>query len=232
MRRTVLVLVLVLAACGGPSGDEPTVLAAASLTGAFTELGGAELHVAGSTALARQIRDGAPADVFASADEETMQGLVDDGLVEEPIVFAANSLAIVVAPGNPEGITRLADLTRDDLTVVLVDPSVPAGAYTRRALTRASLIIRARSYELDVKAAVAKVTAGEADATIAYASDLATAGADADGFVLPKGENVGATYPVAVVRGGDRDAARAYIDRLLSDRGRATLERHGFLPPP
>ena len=224
-----VVALLVLTACGGGE-DEATVFAAASLTEAFSELDGATFSFAGSSALVAQIEEGAPADVLATADERTMDSLVDAGLVRAPSVFATNVLAIAVAPGNPEGIDALADLSSNDLLVVLVDPSVPAGAYTEQVLTRAAVDVRARSYELDVKAALAKVTSGEADATVVYASDLR--GADADGFVLPPEQNVTARYPIAVVVGGDEVAGARFIERVRSERGQAVLRRHGFLPPP
>lgn len=228
--RLVLVALLLLAGCGG-SDDEATVFAAASLTEAFSDLGGATYSFAGSSTVVAQIWEGAPADVVATADERTMEVLVDAGLVRAPVIFATNTLAVVVERGNPEGIDTLDDLSDDDLVVVLVDPTVPAGAYTEQVLGDASVTVRARSLELDVKSALAKVTSGEADATIVYASDLRAAEADADGFVLPKVQNVTARYPIAAVIGGDEDAAQRFIDRVLSERGMAVLRRHGFAAP-
>lgn len=200
------------------------MFAAASLTDAFTALGGAELVLGGSSSLATQLREGAPADVFASADEGTMQGLVDYGIVEAPVPFARNRLAIAVEPGNPRGITGLADLARGDLVVVLCDPSVPAGAYAREALARAGVEVRPSSLELDVKAALAKVTTGEADAALVYATDTEHR------VDLPPEHDVLATYPIAVVRGSER--GQAFVDRVLAERGQRTLRDHGFLPAP
>jgi molybdate transport system substrate-binding protein len=227
-----LVAVLALAACAGgsaPSG-RPTVLAAASLTEVFTELGGARFVFAGSQSLVAQLDQGAPADVIALADTERMQALVDSGLVEQPRVFARNTLAIAVAPGNPKRISTLADLARDELIVVLADPSVPVGAYSRRILDRAGVAAHARSLELDVKAALAKVTGGEADAAIVYASDIDAAGAKATGVTIPPAENVVADYPIAVLRdAAHRAAARAFVRQVLSNEGQRVLRSHGFL---
>jgi molybdate transport system substrate-binding protein len=237
--RAVLVVALVLTgACGsGASGgssasDRPVrVLAAASLTEAFGELDGPSVQFSygGSQALARQLRDGAPADVFASADERTMDALVADGVVATPVVFATNRLEIAVQPGNPKRITGLADLARSGLAVVLADPSVPVGAYARQALDRAGVVVRPRSLELDVKSALAKVTSGEADAAVVYVTDVRAAGAKAAGVPIPADDNVVARYPIAVVAGSrHRAAAQAFVRRVLGPDGRRALAHHGF----
>ena len=235
MRRwwAVAVAILSAAACGGSEagGEEvsarPTVLAAASLTEAFEELGGADFSFAGSQSLATQLEQGAPADVIATADERVMQRLVDAGLVEEPAAFAGNELVIAVEPGNPKGVRGLADLGRDDLVVVLADPSVPVGAYAAGVLERAGVTVRPSSLELDVKAVLAKVTSGEADAGIVYATDTD------DGVEIPDDQNIVATYPIAVASDAPHpEAARAFVRRVLGERGRDVLRRHGFLDPP
>ncbi|MCU1375670.1 MAG: molybdenum transporter, periplasmic molybdate-binding protein [Actinomycetia bacterium] len=236
MRRLALALLLVLAVgCGRDAattaGPRPTVLAAASLTEAFNDIGGATFTFAGSSALVSQIEAGAPADVFASADEKNMQQLVDAGLVEAPEVFAHNTLEIVTKPGNPKHIEGLADLADPDLAVVLADPSVPVGAYSQQVLTKAGVTVEPRSLELDVKAALTRVTIGDADAAIVYASDAQAAGAKATGVEIPTGQNVTATYPIAVVKASrHRAAARAFVRAVLSTRGQAALKAHGFLP--
>src|SRR5262245_18614690 len=151
------------------------VFAAASLTEAFNEqkeaLGQSNpdlsltYNFAGSQALVQQIQQGAPADVFASADQKNMQKLVDAGLVTSPEVFARNKLEIAVAPGNPKNITSLADLERPNVALVLADPSVPAGNYALQAFEKAGLPAPSpRSRELDVKSTLARLTSGEADA--------------------------------------------------------------------
>ena len=223
-----MVLVLLAGASCSTAGAGPTVLAAASLTEAFQDLGGATFSFAGSQQLVAQIQAGAPVDVVATADAEAMDRLVRSGLVDPPRDFAGNRLAIAVEPGNPDRIAGLADLARPGLEVVLADPAVPAGRYARQALDRAGVVVRPVSLELDVKAVAAKVTGGEADAGIVYVTDVAP-GARVE---IPDDANVVARYPVAVVRGtGKRAAAEAFVDRLLGPEGRAALAGRGFVLP-
>lgn len=218
-----------------------TVFAAKSLTEAFGDENkvfrrsapGVRVRYdfAGSQQLVEQIRQGAPADVFAAADEKTMGKLLEAGLVQAPVIFARNRLQIAVGPGNPKGIHRLEDLARRDVTLVLADPSVPAGSYSSQVLTRTQVSVNPRSLELDVKSALAKVTSGEADATIVYVSDVRAAAGKARGIVIPDDQNVIATYPIAVVKASEhRAAALAFIDQVRSRAGQATLARRGFLP--
>lgn len=239
MRRGVLVLVVLLGACGGGSGTGAgeggapvTVFAAASLTDAFGDLAGRldDLDVtsnfAGSQALVQQVLQGGPADVVATADERTMQQLVDAERVRAPNVFAHNDLVIAVEPGNPKDVQGLADLGRADLAVVLAEPSVPAGRYASDALAAAGVAVRPRSLELDVRAALAKVINGEADAAVVYATDVRAAGSKAEAVPIP---DASATYVVAVVRGTERrPAAEAFVAALLGRQGRAVLRTRGF----
>ena len=257
--RRALVLLAVLAVIGagcGSSSDagssttttleatalsgELNVLAAASLTESFNELqqslkGTAPeldltISYAGSQALVQQIQDGAPADVFASADQKNMQKLVDAALVETPVIFARNKLEIAVAPGNPKHVTGLTDLARSDLLVVLADPAVPVGNYAQQALTKAGVTAKPKSLELDVKSALARVTSGEADATIVYVSDVKAAGASATGVPIAEKDNVIASYPMAVVKASsNKRAARAFLAAVRSRKGQAILRSHGFL---
>ncbi|MGH9264713.1 MAG: molybdate ABC transporter substrate-binding protein [Acidimicrobiales bacterium] len=213
---------------GGASSDGVTVLAAASLTEAFSALGGAAFSFAGSQQLVAQVEAGAPADVVATADADAMARLVRAGLVHEPRDFARNRLTIAVEPGNPEGIRGLGDLGRKGLKVVLADPAVPAGRYAREVLDRAGVRVRPVSLEPDVKAVAGKVLAGEADGGIVYVSDVPPDAA----VPIPDDVNVVATYPVAVVRATrDRARAEAFVDRLLGSEGRDALAAHGFLLP-
>lgn len=259
--RLAVVLAVVLAACGGagravpqspaassgpgdgnPSG-ELTVFAAASLTDAFEAIGrrfeqdNPEVDVlfnfASSSTLATQIAEGAPADVFASADEKQMRVVEKAGLLaSEPIVFAGNTLQIAVEPGNPRGIEDLADLARPDITSVLAAEEVPAGRYAREALERQGVEVEPASLETDVRAVLSRVALGEADAGIVYASDVMTAGGDIDGVTIPPDRNVSASYPVALLTGASNAAAgRAFIDALLSDEGQRTLREDGFVAP-
>jgi molybdate transport system substrate-binding protein len=242
---------LVAAACGspGPVSSSPaapspdTVSAAASLTAAFQSLGSAvgqvnppllaEYNFAGSPTLVAQIQQGAPVDVFASADQPNMQKLVDGGLViGSPRVFATNRLQIVVAAGNPKGITGLADLVRPGLVVVLCGPAVPCGRYATQALQKAGVRVVPASQETDVKAVVSKVALGEADAGIVYVTDVKAGGAKVQGIAIPNNQNVVATYPIAVVKAASHGrAAQAFVDFVLSPQGQRILASFGFGGP-
>jgi len=219
------------------------VFAAASLTEAFNDeqatlkASDPDLSISfnfgGSGALVNQVRQGAPADVIATADPASMKGLTDAGLVEAPRVFARNKLQILVGPSNPKGVRVLADLAGPDLKVVLEDESVPAGKYAAQALRTAGVAVKPVSREADVKSAVSKVTTGEADAAIVYVTDVTAAGAKGRGVEIPDAQNVIAEYPVAVVRGTSNQAgASAFLEVLVKGSGQAALSRRGFLPPP
>jgi molybdate transport system substrate-binding protein len=242
-------LALLLAACGGGdsggssgagSANEIKVFAAASLTAAFTELGrsytAAEgtrvtFNFAGSQALATQIQQGAPADVFASADLANMGKIKD--LVGTPQSFASNRLQILVEKGNPKTISGLDDLAGPDLKVVLAAPDVPAGKYAAEALAKANVTVKPVSQEDNVKAVVTKVSLGEADAGIVYVTDVTAGGDKIEGVDIPRDQNVTATYPIATVKATKaQDKARAFLDLVLSDQGQQVLKKYGFLPPP
>ena len=241
---TVSTLSLAAAACGSGDGSgDVTVFAAASLTAAFTDVGSAyaadhpevdvTFNFAASSELVTQIGEGAPADVFASADMGNMTKLTDAGNNgTAPVVFATNVLQIIVAPGNPEGITGVADLTDDDLIVVTCAPEVPCGKYAAEVFANAGVAVTPDSLEENVKAVVTKVTLGEADAGIVYASDVTAAGADAEGVDIPADVNVIAEYPIAVTKGAPNSAAaQEFVDFVLSDRGRQILDSYGFGAP-
>jgi molybdate transport system substrate-binding protein len=220
-----------------------SVFAAASLTNAFDDVKeGLEESVtdlsvtnnfAGSQALATQIEQGAPADVFASADEKNMKRLQDQGLVDPPQVFARNKLQIAVQPGNPKNIQSLADTQKSGVILVLADASVPAGNYARQAYEKAGLPApQPASNEVDVKSTMAKLTSGEADAVVVYVTDVKAAGDKAEGVDIPDDQNVIATYPIAVVKNTkNRAAAEAYVDEIVNGSGQRALQAQGFLPP-
>jgi molybdate transport system substrate-binding protein len=219
-----------------------TVLAAASLTEAFTdtkttlEKAHSGLAItysfAGSQQLVSQIQNGAPADVVATADQASMNTLATAGLVDFPTVFAHNKLEIVVAPGNPKAVKGLADLARPDLIVVLEDPSVPAGKFARQALQKANITVNPKSLELDVKSELQKVVMGEADAGIVYVTDVTAAGSTVTGVPIPDDQNVIATYPIAVVKASTHAAAaKAFVDEIVSGEGQKALQKRGFLGP-
>ena len=246
MARLVLTAIagsLVVVACGtdaDPSANSATVFAAASLTDAFTELGdaflleqpGADLtfSFASSADLARQIVEGAPVDVFASADLTNMAKVHDAGAAStEPRVFATGRAEIVVAPGNPLGITGIDDLTREDLVVVVCAPEVPCGTYASDVFGNAGVEITPDSYEANVKAVVTKVTLGEADAGIVYATDVLAAGNAVSGVEIPSDINVIAEYPIVAV--SDSDVARSFIDFVTGAAGQRILVSNGFGTP-
>jgi molybdate transport system substrate-binding protein len=236
---------LTASGCGASAreADEVLVAAAASLTDAFAEIGDAfavdhpdtpiRFTFAASSTLAAQILDGAPIDVLASADTVTMGRLVDAGAtLDPPVVVARNRLAIAVAPGNPLGISGIADLADPDLVLVMCAPEAPCGRYAEAVLDTAGITAVPDSLEVNPRAVVTKVALGEADAGIVYATD-AIAAADTVGSVaIPDETNVVAEYPIAVTRDGPNpDGARDFVEFVRGPVGRAILERHGFTTP-
>lgn len=239
-------LLLVIASLApGTRADaaEITVSGAASLTAAFGAIAEAfgkaqpgavvRTNFAGSSTLVQQIREGAPVDVFASADESNMQKLVDAGDVAgAPVVFAKNRLAILVARGNPKKIGGIADLATPGLVVSLCGPAVPAGKYAREIFARAGVAVPESSQELDVKAVVSRVVLGEADVGIVYTTDILAAGDDVEAVAIPDALNIVARYPVAVLAHAKQpELARTFVTYLTSSEGQSILQRFGFLPP-
>ena len=222
-----------------------TVSAAASLTDAFTKLGGdfqagnpgttITFNFGSSGTLAQQIQGGAPADVFASADGATMQKLVTGGQVTaEPTVFASNLLTIVVKPGNPHKVKTLADLAKLDV-VSLCGETVPCGRYADQILTGAGVTLDPAKVTrgADVKATLAAVTTGDADAAVVYLTDAKAAGSSVATVSIPTWQNAYAVYPAApVAASGNQDLANAWIKYTTSPAGQKTLKSFGFLPPP
>jgi len=224
------------------SGDV-VVFAAASLTEAFSDIGEAfeaarpdttvTFNFAGSSELAAQIVEGAPVDVFASADATNMTKVTDAGAhAGPPLPFATNRPEIIVEAGNPLGITGVGDLARRDLVVVTCAPEVPCGSYAADVFAEAGVEVEPASYERNVKAVVTKVELGEADAGIVYATDVVAAGDDADGVEIPDGLGVQAEYPIVPLVGAPNPAAgREFISFVLGDEGRRILTDHGFGTP-
>jgi molybdate transport system substrate-binding protein len=247
---------MLLVACGGspatastptPSQDTITgpinVFAAASLTAAFKDEGTAfqvkhanasvVFNFAGSAFLVTAINNGAPADVFASADLPNMQKVVAPGnTISQPANFASNKLQIVVSVGNPKGIKGLPDLANPGTVVILCAPAVPCGNYANQALAKAGVKVTPRSQEQDVNAVISKVSQGEADAGIVYVTDVKAAGQKVQGVEIPDDQNVIAAYPIATVKGGSNPkGGQAFIDFLLSAPGQAVLANYGFTKP-
>ena len=242
-------LVLLLAGCGGSGSErsEITVLAAASLTGAFTRIGGGferahpdvtvRFSFGPSDGLATQILEGAPADVFAPASPKYMDQVRSDGPgVTRQVDFARNTLAVIVPSDNPAHITSLGDLARPGVKLVLAAVGVPAGDYARGVLENAGIqkeaLANVVSNEEDVKGVVQKVLLGEADAGIVYRTDITPdISTSVRAISISDGVNVIATYPIAVIDGsGRRPVAEAFV-RFVTGPGQATLRTFGFLPP-
>ncbi|MET0975595.1 MAG: molybdate ABC transporter substrate-binding protein [Leifsonia sp.] len=229
-------------AAGAPLAGTVMVFAAASLTDSFDTIAAdfSAIHpgvdvvpnYGGSSALAQQIVQGAPADVFAAASEAAMTTVTDADLSDEPTVFATNTLEIVVPAGNPAGITGLADLARPELAIALCDVAVPCGAAADQLFQAVAMTAAPDTLEEDVKAVLTKVSLGEADAGLVYRTDVLAGGAEVEGIEVPEAETVVNRYPIArISASANGDAAAAFIDYVLSPAGQATLAAAGFGKP-
>jgi molybdate transport system substrate-binding protein len=221
-----------------------TVSAAASLTWAFgtikddfvAENPGADITInfGSSGTLTTQIQEGAPVDLAAFADEANMTKLDDQGLVEGDVeIFATNQLIIVTKPGNPKGIRTLADLA-DAGTVALCVETAPCGKFADQILSSAGVTIPSGNVTRgqDVKATLAAVTPGDADAAIVYVTDAQAAGSTVDTVEIPDAQNAVAKYPIAVIKGTKSAAlAEAFIQYVLGPEGQAVLKEAGFQAP-
>ena len=234
---TTLVLLGLLTGCGGDDTDKPLdVYAAASLADVFPDVEpDARFSFAGSDELATQIREGAPADVYAAASSKYPQGLYDEGLVEEPVTFASNRLVLIVPRGNPGAIESVEDIVRRGTRLVVAAEGVPVGDYTRTVLETlglSSALENVVSNEDDVKGVATKVALGEADAGFVYATDVTPVADRVRAIELPDDAQPPIEYQVAVVIGTDQqDAARAFVDSLGSRAGRQALHQAGFALP-
>ena len=248
-----LVLAIGLTTCGSNSNDSGSgagdlsgsiqVFIASSLTPAFTEFAqefqdahpGTEitLNPGSSTTLAEQIRSGADADVYASADMTNMEKLQDDGLVTaEPVVFAKNQMEIAVEPGNPRQIESLPDLENPDLIVVLCASEAPCGKYADQLLDENDVTITPKSREVDVATTLAKVASGDADAAIVYVTDVKSTDDDVAGVSIPTDQNLVATYPIAPLQdSGNAALTQAWVDFVTAPAQEQRLQdEFGFLP--
>ena len=237
MRRKAVFLALLVALVVPASVSSATTLnvfAAASLTQVFPRIDKSERYsFAGSDQLALQIRQGAPADVFASASPKYTELAYRDGFVQKPLVFATNKLIVLVPRSNPAGIKTVYDLRRSGLKVVIGDKSVPIGTYTRQILDTLGIttdvMSNVVSQETDVKGIVTKVALGEADAGFVYRTDAKSVAAQTRSVALPDWAQPPVRYEVAVVKESAHPAAaRAYIKKVISKRGRRLLAAAGF----
>ena len=244
-------LVLALGAattgCGGSStgGDDEslTVLAAASLSGTFAELEQAfreqhpgvdvRLSFDSSATLAGQVVEGAPADVLATADEQTMESVVAAGAADgRPTAFASNRLVLVVPDDNPARIHSIDDLEEKGVDYVVCVPSAPCGHIAVAALDEAGVDAPAASEEADVKAVLSKVVLGEADAGLVYATDALDAGKSVRTFEISSSPATTTRYFVAALRdAASPELARDWVDLVLSKRGQKVLADAGFGSP-
>ena len=236
MRRVLAVLLLALpaTAAGAVGGDRLNVYAAASLTEVFEQVDPESAYnFAGSNQLAFQIRQGAAADVFASASPKYTQSLFRAGLVERPSTFASNSLVLAVPRANRAGLRSVFDLRTKDVRLVVGTAAVPVGAYTRDVLRRlglTSVLAKVVSREPDVKGIVGKLALGQADAGFVYATDVRTVAGRVTAIRLPPRAQPTVRYEIAVVaRSRSKAAARAWVRALRTGaRARRLLSQAGF----
>jgi molybdate transport system substrate-binding protein len=250
------VATLALVGCGQDGGSTPpagattsglsgtvTVFAAASLTESFKQIGQdfetanpatlVAFNFAGSSALATQINQGAPADIFASAAPATMKAVTDAGNGDgTATIFVKNQLVIAVPTGNPKNIMGLADLTGPGVKVALCAEQVPCGAAAKKALDAAGVKLTPVTLEQDVKQALSKVKLGEVDAALVYRTDAKAASADVAGIEFPESAGAINEYPIVLLKNApNRAAAQAFLAYVLSDQGRAVLSAAGFQAP-
>lgn len=226
----------------GSGGGTITVLAAASLTEAFTQIGQdfqaqhgttVTFSFGSSATLATQIVAGAPADVFAAASPATMRTVTDAGAAAgAPATFVSNTLEIAVPPGNPGQITGLADFGDPDKKIAVCAPQVPCGAAAATVFAAAGITAQPDTEEADVKAALAKVSANEVDAALVYTTDVVAAKGQVEGIEFPEAAAAVNSYPITILQ-ASRDAARAqaFVAYVLSGPGQAVLTRAGFVAP-
>lgn len=246
IRRVAVGAALVLVAVSGcGTGDSEkstlTVFAAASLKSVFTGLEkdfeaanpgvDVQFSFAGSSDLAAQLQAGAPADVFAAADQPTMDKVVQGGrITAAPATFATNVLTLVTAPGNPEGITGINDLA--DVSLVVCAPQVPCGRATKKVADAAGTTLHPVSEESSVADVLTKVTSGQADAGFVYVTDAAGAGAKVSAVAVPEASAAVNMYPIAVVADSKQAAmAQKFTDLVTGPTGRAALAAAGFGAP-
>jgi len=241
-----------VAACGSDdSGDSSasdesktlTVYAAASLTSSFEEIGNqfeadhegvtVKFSFAGSSDLVAQIQQGAPADVFASADTNNMDKATADDLVEgDPVDFATNTLEIAVPPDNPAGVASLEDVAKSGTKVVVCAAEVPCGAAAQGVEEAAGVDIKPVSEEQSVTDVLNKVTTGEADAGLVYVTDVKAAGDKVKGIAFPESSSVVNTYPIgALADSKNKGLAQAFVDLVTGDAGQQVLADAGFAKP-
>jgi molybdate transport system substrate-binding protein len=231
----------------GPKGSPTTsgtvtVLAAASLTEAFNTLAKqfeaahpgvtVKLSYGASSALALQITQGAPADVFASASAKNMKQVTDAKLAGSPTNFVKNVMEIAVPPSNPAHVTSVADLAKSGVKLALCQPQVPCGSTAEKVFANARITVKPVTLEADVKSTLAKVESNEVDAGVVYVTDVRSAGAKVTGITIPADVNASTEYPIAALtKAPNPTAAKAFVDYVLSSAGQQVLAGDGFEQP-
>jgi molybdate transport system substrate-binding protein len=247
---------LTVAACGSSSSPSPStapaggkvsgklvVFAAASLSGAFDKIAAqfkaanpgvtVTFNYAGSSSLSQSIKQGAPADVFASADTKNMKTVTDATLASgTPKVFARNQGEIMVETGNPKNITAVKDLGNSALKVVVCAPEVPCGSLAQEIFQKTGVTVKPVSEETSVSGVVTKVTLGEADAGMVYVTDVRANAGKAEGVAIPSDQNATTDYPIVQLKDAPNAAAgAAFISYVLGPEGQKVLADFGFLSP-
>lgn len=242
-----------VAGCGGSSSGGASsstgavsgtvnVFAAASLTEAFTTLGkqfeaahpGVKVvfNFAASSALAEQINQGAPADVFASASTKNMDQVVSSGAASSPTPFVKNVMEIATPPSNPAHVASVNDLANKGVKVALCQAQVPCGTTAQKVFTNAKITVKPVTEEADVKSVLSKVELGEVDAGVVYVTDVRSGGSKVKGISIASDVNASTTYPIAALtKAQNATAAQAFVAYVLSSEGAAVLTADGFEKP-
>ena len=232
-----------VSASGAAVSGTLTVLAAASLTESFNQIGKdfetanptikVTFSYGGSSGLAQQITSGAPADVFAAASPATMKTVTDAGdATGDPVTFVKNQLVIAVPKGNPKGITTLENLTKPGLKVALCAEQVPCGAAAKKALAAANVKLTPVTLEQDVKSALAKVKLGEVDAALVYRTDAKAAASDVEGIEFPESAGAINAYPIVALKAApNATAAAAFVAFVQTEPELKVLTDAGFQKP-
>ncbi len=240
----VLAQIAFFTACTSGSNTQETttldVYAASSLAALFADAGLAyekahpgvkvQFNFGASSDLARFVQEGAPADVFASADMSNMDRVESKDLLDSPpVIFATNYLEIIVEKGNPLNISSLQDLENLDLVFVTTSPDVPIGKYTAEVLKKAGVSVTPDSLESNIKGIMLKVASGEADAGIVYHSEVVASDGQVEGVEIPAEFNIVATYPIGIIKNSaNKKQAQGFVDFLLSTAGQTLLTQYGF----
>jgi len=234
---------------GGSSGSASssstgsiTVLAAASLTGSFTQLGRqfeaahkgdtVKFSFGPSSGLAEQITSGAPADVFASAAPANMQQVVSAGDASSPKDFAKNTAEVAVPPDNPGKVKSVSDLAKKSVKVALCQPQVPCGVVASEVFKNLGIKVKPVTLQPDVKSVLTQVETGNVDAGMVYVTDVQAAGSKVKGVTVPAGDNASTLYPIATINSSKhKSIAQAFVSYVLSPAGQQVLAAAGFEKP-